>query len=71
MELFEDLDCSKIDSAIPADPRRVAYQMSNAAAVAEKLISWEMLFFTDASCGPRAAALREFLQQCNAKLGRK
>ena len=70
VELFEDLDCSQINSAVPADPRRVAYQMSNAAKVAEKLISWEMLFFTDDSAGPRAAALREFLRRCNAQLGR-
>ena len=69
VELFEDLDCSQINSAIPADPRRVAHQMSNAAEVAEKLISWEMLFFTDVNGGSRAAALRKFLQECNAKLG--
>ena len=67
VELFEDQDCSRIDSAIPAEPRRVAYQMSNAAKAAEKLISWEMVFFTDENGGPRAAALRNFLQQCNAR----
>ena len=66
VELFEDIDCSRVDAAIPADPRRIAHQITNAAKVAEKLISWEMLFFTDEeSNGERAVALREFLQKCN------
>ena len=68
VELFEDVDCSMINSLIPADPRRVAHQMSNAAKVAEKLICWEMLYLTDDSSGPRAAQMREFLLNCNAKL---
>ena len=68
VELFECRDCSQINSAVPADPRRVAHQMANAAAVAEKLISWEMVYFTDDSAGPRAKVLRDFLQQCNARL---
>ena len=42
--------------------------MANAAAVAEKLISWEMVYFTDDSAGPRAKVLRDFLQQTNARL---
>lgn len=70
VELFEDLDCSQINSAIPADPRRVAHQMSNASKVAEKLISWEMVYFTDESAGPRALALRKFLQDCHKRLGK-
>ncbi|MBO7328055.1 MAG: DUF4434 domain-containing protein [Lentisphaeria bacterium] len=65
VELFEDIDCSQLNSAIPADPRRIAHQMTNAAAVAEKLISWEMIYFTDESCGERGMALRNFLQKCN------
>ncbi|MBQ9502494.1 MAG: DUF4434 domain-containing protein [Lentisphaeria bacterium] len=65
VELFEDVDCSKVDSLIPADPRRIAHQICNAAKVAEKLISWEMLYLTDDSCGGRGAALRSFLQRCN------
>ena len=64
VELFEELDCSKIDPSVPADPRRVAHQMYNASQVAEKLISWEMIFYTDECNGDRAAALRNFLQQC-------
>lgn len=67
VELFECRDCSKVNSAVPADPRRVAHQMSNAAKVAEKLICWEMVYFTDESSGPNAKPLREFLQQCNAR----
>ena len=66
VELFEDVDCSLVDSLIPADPRRVAHQMCNALKVAEKLISWEMLYLTDDSSGPRARALREFLQKCGS-----
>ena len=65
VELFEDVDCSQINSAIPADPRRVAHQIYNASKVAEKLISWEMIFFTDDCNGERGKALREFLQSCN------
>ena len=65
VELFEDIDCSQINAAIPADPRRIAHQMTNAYKVAEKLISWEMIFFTDESNGERGMALREFLQRCN------
>ena len=42
--------------------------MANAAAVAEKLICSEMVYFTDDSAGPRAKNLREFLQQTNACL---
>ena len=68
VELFEDIDCSWVNSLIPADPRRVAHQMSNAAKVAEKLICWEMLYLTDDSAGPRAAEMRNFLLNCNAKL---
>jgi len=37
VELFEDLDCSQIDAAIPADPRRVAHQISNAGKVQKNL----------------------------------
>ena len=59
---------SNENSAVPADPRRVAHQMANAAAVAEKLICSEMVYFTDDSAGPRAKNLREFLQQTNACL---
>ena len=68
VEIFQCVDCSKVNSSIPADPRRVAHQMANAAKVAEKLISWEMVYFTDDSAGPRAAALRRFLQDCNSRL---
>ena len=65
VELFEARDCSQIDTSICADTRRVAHQMSNAAKVAEKLISWEMLSYTDvARHGERAEALKKFLQQC-------
>ena len=31
--------------------------------VAEKLISWEMLYYTDDTSGPGAAKLREFFRQ--------
>ena len=66
VELFEARDCSQIDTSICADTRRVAHQMSNAAKVAEKLISWEMLSYTDiARHGERAKAMLEFLQSCN------
>ncbi len=67
VELFEDLDCSQINAAIPADTRRVAHQIANASKVAEKLISWEMIFYTDESSGPRALELRKFLQECYAR----
>jgi len=63
VELFENIKLPGIDHAKPADPRRIAHQMANAAAVAEKLISWEMLYYTDDSSGPGAAKLREFFRQ--------
>ena len=68
VELFEDIDCSQVNAAIPAEPSRIAHQMSNASKVAEKLISWEMLYFTDESAGPRALDLRKFLQDCNKRI---
>ena len=64
VELFEAHDCSQIDTSIPADPRRVAHQVSHAQKVAEKLISWEMLSYTHIERhGKRAEALKKFLQQ--------
>jgi len=64
VELFEDVDCSQVNSLIPAEPTRIVHQINNAAQVAEKLISWEMLYLTDDSAGPRAGELRKFLQKC-------
>ena len=67
VELFEARDCSQIDTSICADTRRIAHQMYNASQVAEKLISWEMLSYTDvARHGERAQALKTFLQKCGA-----
>ena len=63
VEIFQCVDCSKVNSAIPADPRRIAHQIHNASQVAEKLISWEMLYFTDDSAGPRATTLRRFFSR--------
>lgn len=65
VELFENIDCSMVDPIISADPRRVAHQMSNAEKFAEKLISWEMIFLTDESSGPRSVELKNFLKSCN------
>ena len=62
VELFENIDCSMVDPIIPADPRRIAHQVSNAERFAEKLISWEMIYLTDDCCGERAADLRSFLK---------
>ena len=62
IELFESIDCTQVDTAIPATPQRVAAQIAAAAPYAEKLISWEMLHYTDDATGPRATALRRFLQ---------
>ena len=64
VELFEEVDCSMINAFVPADPKRVAHQMSNAEKFAEKFISWEMLFTTDESSGPRSADLTAFLKEC-------
>ena len=68
VEVFECRDCSQINSAVPADTRRIAHQMTNASKVAEKLISWELVHYTDEGAGPGALKIREFLQQCNARL---
>lgn len=66
VELFEAHDCSQIDTSIPADPRRVAHQISHAQKVAEKLISWEMLSYTHIERhGQRAEAMKKFLQSLN------
>lgn len=65
VELFENQDCSKIDPAAPADTRRIAHQMSNAENFAEKLICWEMIYFTDDIFGPKAEKLRNFLLSIN------
>lgn len=62
VELFEDLDCGNCTPAIPAEPERIAMQIQHASAVAEKLISWEMGFYTDEICGERGMALKKFLQ---------
>ena len=66
VEIFEAHDCSQIDTSIPADPRRVAHQISHAQKVAEKLISWEMLSYTHIERhGQRAEAMKNFLQSLN------
>ena len=67
VELFENIDCSMVDPIIPADPRRVAHQMSNASQFAEKLISWEMIYLTDPSSGERSGELANFLQECSKR----
>ena len=67
VELFENIKLPGIDHSMAADPRRIAHQMAHAAEGAEKLISWEMLFFTDDRSGERAAHLRKFLQETNKK----